>query len=199
MKQKNRMKQCVLGLVGLLSMAAVMAAPYQDINAPMNGQTGFFAQTGLGVPLYSMSDVYIDGVKVAGGSTSKGVAWQVSGGYMPWRYVGVEAGFMQNRATGITTDNGNKLSDNTAYAALRGDLPIGKRLDVFGKLGAGYHFMSGEGSSDVEGEWEPFAGVGASVAINASWAATVQYQGTIMPFFTNVTDTQVTGGVTYHF
>ncbi len=170
------------------SLNAAFAIP----NSNDNRAVGFYGGVNAGPGVIDERDIFEGGDT---DTTINGYGWAVYAGYNFIPYLGVEGGFMQNYAShgdGVRKRSG---TINVPYLALRGNIPLGTRLSLFGKVGYTYYNdrltleQKKSGSATV-------VAAGLGYALNKSWTLTGQYQASL-GLFENVGS--IAFGAEYHF
>ncbi len=179
------MKNSTLSVLALSLLVAQGAVAGGLDNSPANDHKGFYAEVNAGTNFVYAT--LVSSEKSERTATHNGTGWNANLGYQFNRYVGLEGGFMQNRAK-IHDDEFDVTVHSRVdvpYAAARFTAPIGKRFALIGKVGGMYARVrdTDTNSPDVAKEGGsmalPYVGVGASYSLNKHVDLNVQYQGAV--------------------
>jgi opacity protein-like surface antigen len=158
--------------------------------------SGVYVDFGLGYALVNWKDASTGAFNnfsptVTGGTSSNGnggFSFGVDVGYQINRYLGLEFGWYYLPKVKGNTDVMPALQPLTikswaAYLALKGMVPITRKLDIFVKVGPAYRYlrysatgstMSGFGSQSNQ-YWTLMAGAGLQYWLDENWVVAVQY------------------------
>jgi len=174
------MKKLVsLGVItaGLLVAQMSMAAPKSpDVNKAFNHHKGLYAEINGGGFFFS-NDLFNINTHLSGFLLNGTVGYQFNS------YFAIEAGYNQFFA--------NRDSLGGVDVAIKGILPVGKRVSLSAKLG-GMRFMPKAQDNNIY----PYVGLGVAYAVTKNLDVTVQSDLLYIPWASTL---MTTGGLTYHF